>query len=382
MPRPRPPIAPTRSRPVADLSLEGLLGRSEELARRWAIALVVARPLQELGAIPLEDIARDAPALCEGVLRALVSEEELERLAGPQGAGEGAGSPEIGLLGTLAGVTEPAAVVGAMEALREAIWEMLIEELPAAERSSGRRVADLADRLAHVCAVGLAAALAATPAGASQAPPGEPAPRAAGARMQAVGRDILIVDERSGPSGGARPGQAPSSGTAGDLAARGEIEIRDERGWDGPAAWIGSIGGRLRLFERDRVPFAVMLVELLELDSLGRESPQELARISDQIEQTLQAEIAVAQPWRASAPGSLTRERPGRYWLLVGATDRGEASRLAERLGRAVEGRVLRRVVIGTAVCPDDGEGAPALAAHADVGLYAARADARTAAGE
>jgi predicted signal transduction protein with EAL and GGDEF domain len=35
-------------------------------------------------------------------------------------------------------------------------------------------------------------------------------------------------------------------------------------------------------------------------------------------------------------------------------------------------------LAVGSAVCPDDGREAPALAAHADVGLYAARSAART----
>jgi hypothetical protein len=34
---------------------------------------------------------------------------------------------------------------------------------------------------------------------------------------------------------------------------------------------------------------------------------------------------------------------------------------------------------VGTAVCPDDGREPAALAAHADVGLYAARSSARAA---
>jgi hypothetical protein len=34
-------------------------------------------------------------------------------------------------------------------------------------------------------------------------------------------------------------------------------------------------------------------------------------------------------------------------------------------------------IVLGSAICPDDGLQAPMLAAHADVGLYAARSSAR-----
>ena len=85
---------------------------------------------------------------------------------------------------------------------------------------------------------------------------------------------------------------------------------------------------------------------------------------------------------RAAAPGSLTCESPGRYWLLALDTDRSDANRLAERLTRAVASSVHHRqapleIVLGSAICPDDGLQAPMLAAHADVGLYAARSGVR-----
>jgi len=96
------------------------------------------------------------------------------------------------------------------------------------------------------------------------------------------------------------------------------------------------------------------------------------------LERVLADELAVA------SGGWLTRERPGRYWLLAPGTDRLGAVRLAESLRLTVAGGTTRlggrmAVAIGTAVCPDDGERAPALAAHADIGLYAARAEARAA---
>ena len=84
--------------------------------------------------------------------------------------------------------------------------------------------------------------------------------------------------------------------------------------------------------------------------------------------------------------GSLTRERPGRYWLLMPETDREGALELAGRLMHAVascrgeDGRPLE-LAIGAAVCPDDGVEASALAAHADVGLHADRSAVRASAG-
>jgi GGDEF domain-containing protein len=72
--------------------------------------------------------------------------------------------------------------------------------------------------------------------------------------------------------------------------------------------------------------------------------------------------------------------------VLAPKADRSDADKLAERLARAVRFSVAHRgssleVAIGTAVCPEDGREAAVLAAHADVGLYAARSVARAATG-
>src|SRR5205085_10133688 len=57
--------------------------RADELARRWAVALIVSLPLDRIGEIPLQSFAREAPALCAQVVRALVSDAELERITAP-----------------------------------------------------------------------------------------------------------------------------------------------------------------------------------------------------------------------------------------------------------------------------------------------------------
>src|SRR5436305_7760318 len=76
------PTAHARPRAVADLPLGGLAAGAGELARRWAIALIEQRPLDQLGAVPLEEVVARGPALLESVLAALGSDEALERLAG------------------------------------------------------------------------------------------------------------------------------------------------------------------------------------------------------------------------------------------------------------------------------------------------------------
>ena len=427
---PASPHRAPRARAVADLSCDALLARAEDLARAWAIAMMRVRPLAAIGELPLAELARDAPALCAQTLRAVQSDVELERLTGggaPSGREQSAPAKR---LAAISGAHDPTSLVDAVEALRGVLWQALIDQL---SEPSAREVGDIADRLAYVCAAVLASSLESAP------PPvptrgddaqGAPGVSASATRelehVPAAAGGAVIVDERArataasparerspasdepssafeerAPALRASPAaerslswdesppvpprtahvraralswDEPSPGLPG--AALAEIEIRDERGEEGPAAWIGSIGAQLQRFERDALPFAVLLVELVELDRLRRrESPEELLRLAAQVERALEAD-------GGGSSGSLTRESPGRCWLLAPATDRDGAERLAERLVRAVAASVSYRgepvaVAIGTAVCPDDGREAAALAAHADVGLYAARTAAR-----
>ena len=158
-----------RARAVADAPVETLLGRTDELARRWAIALIVALPLERIGDIPLDGFAREAPSLFAQVVRALQSDSDLEHLIAPppNGAarhgrgGEDARAPQAHRLGALTGARDGTAAVQAVEALRGVLWEALLGELrwPSPEAAAARQMADLADRLAHVCSSVLVAAL-------------------------------------------------------------------------------------------------------------------------------------------------------------------------------------------------------------------------------
>lgn len=422
-----------------------MLARADELARRWAIALILARPLDGIGEVPLGELAREAPLLCAQALRAVQSDVELERLTGrgaPTGREDSAAARR---LAAICGARDPAAIVDAVEALRGVLWEALLGQL---NEPPARLVGDIADRLSYVCAAVLAIGIetARPPArergGDAQGGGDVPAPATRVAAREpslasATGSEAVIVDERPPASAASsaherppsrvepqRRPQAqpePPSQSAPELeprASRGqerplswdesppvppratraraglppwdrpqpvlpgapeaEIEIRDERGEEGPAAWIGSIGAQLERFERDSLPFAVLLVELVDIERLHRrESPEELSRLAGQMERALAAEIG------APSSGSLTRERPGRCWLLAPGTDRAGAERLAERLAHAVASGASHRgeplaVAIGTAVCPEDGRETAALAAHADVGLCAARSTVRS----
>ncbi len=362
---------PPRARAVADAPVERLIAHADELARRWAIALIMARAPDAIGEVPLADLAREAPALCARVLRALQADVELERLTG-RGASSGREACATARrLPSICGAGEPVAVIDAVEALRGVLWEALLGEL---SEPSARLHGDACDRLAHVCAAIAAAAVdAIAPSAADssdeRAAREHRAPSASGASPSGSrSSGAVIVDEQEPQRARTQVEPVPR----GPGAAAGEIEIRDQRREEGAAAWISSIGAQLERFERDGQPFAVLLVELLNIERLRREEPpDELAQLAAGVEEALASAL---EEWS----GTLTRERPGRFWLLAPATDRTAAARLEERLRgavgtRASHGAAPLAVAIGTAVCPDDGRLVAALAAHADVGLFAAR---------
>lgn len=402
---------------MAELPVEALVARADELAKQWVIALILARPLAELGEIPLEDLAQDAPSLLAQTIRALSSDLELDRLTAlPPSSGRDQAGPARALA-AISGATDAAAMVGAVEALRSVLWQSLLLEQGWQAPGSGalRQLSDLAERLASVCASMLAVALeqvtqesvapisSESPAAVTAAAPSAEAPRQ---RVSSGG--ALIVDERAEPveerplSWDESPPRPPQDadepkagfvwdGPPGGAPERDEIAIRDARGEEGPAAWIGLISSQLELARQDGRPFAVLLVEPREVEHLRAAEPRsETLRLSEEVEGALAVAFGAraendhaAQPF---AQGSLVCERPGRYWLLAPETDRVGATSLAERLRRAVALVVEHRgepleVVIGTAVCPEDGGTPAALAAHADVSLYAARSAARSARG-
>ena len=79
----------THASAVPELATEGLLARTSELARRWALALVMAREPARMGDVALDAIARDGPLLCEALLHAVVSDAALEQLLGPADGSRG-----------------------------------------------------------------------------------------------------------------------------------------------------------------------------------------------------------------------------------------------------------------------------------------------------
>jgi GGDEF domain-containing protein len=155
-----------------------------------------------------------------------------------------------------------------------------------------------------------------------------------------------------------------------------EIEIRDVRREEGPSAWVSSVGRLLGRHAEDGLPFAVLLVEIVDVAHLERsETPHDMHGLVRQVES------ALGRGMRAT--DQLSRETLGRYWLVAPETNGTGARMLAERLARLVRTSASHRgvpleVAVGIAVCPDDGTEAPALAARADLGVYSARATGRS----
>jgi GGDEF domain-containing protein len=238
-----------------------------------------------------------------------------------------------------------ARAVRAAHDLSDALWEALHEELAGTPQAA--RAATLAQRLADVCSAIALLAGRPEPVLPAQTPLEPPEPSA--------DAGIEIHDTR-GDEESAHPWREPAH----------------------PSAWIGSISRRLERHREDRLPFAVLLVEVIDIDRLAHaEPPPELARLTDHVERAIGAELRPAD--------LLTRESLGRYWLVTPETDTLGARHLAERLARTVRLSARHRGVplelaIGIAVCPEDGRDASLLAAHADVGVYAARAAGRSVA--
>jgi hypothetical protein len=313
----------------------------------------------------------------------------------------------------IAGARDARSAVEAAEALRGVMWEALLEELRA---PSARLVADLSDRLAHVCATLLAAAITeiavggpVTSAGPREREPedsvrvvSEPDTAPAPLTTPVARQEGVLIDEReeapATPRGGdsrqplppsaQRPRRRPFPWESSRAASEASIAIRDERGEEGPAAWIRSIGRQLERFAQDGRPFAVLLVDLGDLErstSAGLTGGPSTATslVERLLSQQLHRYAGTSEEDRGGPAGSLTCERPGRYWLLVADTDAIVAGRLAKSLVGAIRPLTASRwpwleVMVGTAVCPDDGRDAAALAACADMGIYAARTAARS----
>lgn len=331
------------ARPVADAPLAALAD-GDALAKGWLLTLIAGAPLAQASAVPTADMARDAPALCDGMVAALASDAGLERLA-PGGDLH----PLAARAGAMTGAAGPAGVVASLAALRASLWSALVQELRAPEPDL---VAALAARLARVCdlvAAAVFAESAAEPAVAEPVP--GPAPAApepadeapAAPRLAAVPEPAVPADVFPTAASGAQP-----------------------------ESWATVVVARLARLLAERGACAVLAVDVDDSDRLLA------ADVHGEAAATIaRAEQAVHDALR---PGdAAVRERDGRVWIVAADTGLEAARSLAHRVVDAIaaagelHGAPLRASV-GIATSPPDGDDAATLIAHADEGVYAARA--------
>jgi GGDEF domain-containing protein len=129
---------------------------------------------------------------------------------------------------------------------------------------------------------------------------------------------------------------------------------------------------RLGRLVAEGVPCCVLAVDVDDADRLlAADVHGEARAMLDRIERALRDELR---------PGdAAVRERIGRVWVVAQAGGIEGARALGQRLADAVAGAgtlhgVPLRASIGIAACPDDGGDPTSLVAHADEGVFAARA--------
>lgn len=377
-----------RPRPVADApTLDGAA-----LAKAWLVELVAVAPLERAAALPGPRFADDAPRLCAGFVAALASEAAFDHLE-PGGAL----APLAAGAADLAAARDALEAVTALEALRATAWSSILAAL---DRPRPETIADLADRLAAIIAALTAAALD-RPGPAGGLRPGDRGPLAAVLRSRTEAPlppepapDVPSGDaedpDRSESADEASPEAAeeaplavpPTEVSVARLYGLVEDAVRDEtpsRIEDASeftarrlAPWTAAIERRLIRHREDALPFAVLCVELVDLDRLvAADRDGDVTGVLEAAEAAMCAQLRPAD--------ALVRERPGRYWLTTPETDAGEAKVLAHRIVAGVAAAPGHRgaamqAAVGIAACPADGTDAGELENQAEEGLFAARA--------
>jgi len=322
----------------------------------------------------------------------------------------------------LAGGPRLERAVDAAHALSDVLWEEVHEQLGSAharedrarvDGDARRHSAQLAERIADLAST---VALLASGDGCATAPPGPrarsaphvspPAGPASGPRSSAVLiderdelRDVPHEDLHAAARQSDGGQQTSPEGPHDDAALTDRWWTSNgRRAHDGgeqddceeQRAWLGLIGSALTQFERDHVPFAALLIEVLDAGmpaNVNRQITRAVAGVLDEI-----------------SPVSILPECPNRYWLIVPRADRRRARAVADRLARVLgpsgdegagrhdaadryfaaisarrspprtsDSAARLRLAVGTSACPDNGRDLSALVAWAHIELAAAR---------
>lgn len=346
------------------------------MAKAWLVELIAGATLEDAVDIPTGELAREGPGLAAAVLAALSDDIALKRLA-PGGNLAWLSARAAALTGTGAA----AGAVRAAEALRRATQSAILTEA----RLDATTTAELADRLAHVCAVvAEAAAQTAAADGATreERPAVEGATRGESSPVDGAAREERPPDPyqpRDEPRRDPRPAPvAPPSDEAeivtlhrGTDNPADRLRHRDERRAEA-GSWETAVDRRLERHAHDGSPFALLAVEADGLERLRA------AQAGDEVDQLLEAlERALAVELRPA--DQLLRDELGRYWVTAPDTGPAVGRLLAERLAEAASAAAAHRgvpltVSIGVATCPEDGEDPDTLSGKADRAMFAARA--------
>jgi GGDEF domain-containing protein len=301
--------------PVADVP-PAAIADGVAPAKGWLLALIAARDLQDAAAVPIAELARDAPGLCAAILRAVGSdaEPELPPLAARAGAMAGAGSP--------------ASAVAAVGLLRGALWDALRATMPPLDAAT---TSALAERLAWVCDLVAAATVS--------------APRRAEEERAAFRVRDVRDGSRRGTEGGAR-----------DVAAA--------------ADWRAAAARSLA----DGRPFALLALEIDDAARLLAADPEAGAAALARAHDAVRDELRPGDVLGREADGRLWVVASE----LGASGGRALAERLADAVAAAAapKGAPLS-VSVGIAAAPADGTDLDDLAARADEALFAARAAGR-----
>lgn len=354
---------------------------ADAIAKAWLLELLADAPLEAAAALPTAELVRHGPPLAAAVVEALGDDAALARLTADDELAARAPS--------LVGATDAVAVIAAVESLRRAVVATLL----AAARLDAVTTAELVDRLAAVCTRVSATAVAGLgrpaqprapePEDVSLPPqPVAPAPPAAAASPPAA------APPRRAPAP-QRPAAAPPEPAPGFLTPEEPDDIVEVHRVDDPLealrvrqsrqaeplSWRQAVEWRIKRHEQDGSPFALLAVEVDNVQRLLAADEGEVGGLLGDLERALAAELRPAD--------QLLRDEQGRYWVTAPDTGPTVARLLAERLAESAQNAashrgVPLRVSIGVASCPEDGVDGDELADRADRGLFAARAAGTT----
>jgi GGDEF domain-containing protein len=344
-----------RARPVADAPIDELLGRVEELAKGWLLALLERAPLEEMPAILAGEMATDGPRLFDAVVRAIGDEDDLRRLA--EG---GALEPLAARAGAIAGAGGSAdATASAVDVLGEIVWAAVREELRSPDPD---QIAELAERIGVIVGLVRAAALRRGGAAVVVAPAEEvPADEVPAEEVPAEEVPADEVPAEEVPAEGA-PAQSPEPSPFPRPAPPPERR----------PLWVGAFEDELVRAERAGGRLSLLLAELEDAERvLSVETESEATATFGRFAQALRDAVR--------RQDILASESESRAWVIARDTGRPGAQALAERIAAAVRGAPQWRgaplsVSIGIAVVGEDGHDAPSLIEVAEESRFAAAA--------